>query len=88
MATASAARRRAVAGATAGGAAFAAYLLDYLGRAWDPARGVSVVSPFHFFEPSALVRGEPLRLSDVGVLFAIGIAGAAASYIIFTRRDI
>src|SRR4029079_8725621 len=39
---ASGARRRAAAGATAGVAAIAAYLLDYLGRAWAPAASFSV----------------------------------------------
>ena len=66
----------------------AMYLLDYLGRVWDPAAYPSTLSPFHYFEPMTLVSGTPLRVRDVAVLLAIGGAGAAASYAIFSRRDL
>ena len=69
-------------------AALAMYLLDYLGRVWDPAAYLSTLSPFHYFEPMTLVSGTPLRVRDVAVLLAIGGAGAAASYAIFSRRDL
>ncbi|HZT75897.1 MAG TPA: hypothetical protein VFA27_04515 [Vicinamibacterales bacterium] len=88
MAIASITRRRAVAGASVGVAALAAFLLDYLGRAWDPARSISVVSPFHYFEPTALIMGGSLNTADVAVLVGIGVAGAALAWAIFARRDI
>jgi ABC-2 type transport system permease protein len=88
LALAAAARRRAVAGAVAGVSAFAAYLLDYLGRAWEPARSISAVSPFHYFEPMAVIGGEPLGVTNLLVLGAIGLAALALSYVLFGRRDI
>jgi hypothetical protein len=88
LAAASGVRRRATASGGVAVAALAMYLLDYLGRVWDPARYVSTLSPFHYFEPMTLVSGTPLRVSDVAVLLAIGGAGAAASYTIFSRRDL
>lgn len=88
LAIASGARRRAAAGAAAGVAAIAAYLLDYLGRAWAPAAPFSVVSPFHFFDPMAAIGGQPLSTWNVGVLLAIGAIGAAVGFVVFARRDI
>jgi ABC-2 type transport system permease protein len=88
LAFAAAARRRAVAGAVAGVSAFAAYLLDYLGRAWEPARPASAFSPFHYFEPMTLIAGQPLSIRNVAVLIGIGLAATAVSYVVFGRRDI
>jgi ABC-type transport system involved in multi-copper enzyme maturation permease subunit len=88
LAVAAAVRRRAVAGAIAGIAALAFYLLDYLGRAWAPARTVSKLSPFHYFDPTALIMGQPLSAGNVAVLLGIAVAGAVASYVVFARRDI
>ena len=88
LAIAAAVRRRAVAVAIAAACALAAYLLDYLGRAWDPARAISRLSPFHYFEPMTLVMGQPLSGRNITVLLAIGLAATALSYVIFARRDI
>ena len=88
LALAAVARRRAVAGAVAGVSAFAAYLLDYLGRAWEPARSASVFSPFHYFEPMTLIAGQPLSIRNVTVLVGIGLAATCISYVVFARRDI
>jgi beta-exotoxin I transport system permease protein len=88
LAVAAAVRRRAVAAGIAGGAALAMYLLDYLGRAWEPARAISTVSPFHFFDPTTLIVGEPLSAWNSGVLIAIGLCGIATAAVVFSRRDI
>jgi hypothetical protein len=88
LALAAGARRRAVAAGVAGVSAFAAYLLDYLGRAWEPAEAISAVSPFHYFEPMAVVTGSPPSLQDLAVLIGIGLSGIAIGYLVFTRRDI
>ncbi len=55
---------------------------------WDPARLASRLSPFHYFEPMALLTGATLNGSNVGVLLAIAAAGTAAGYAIFARRDL
>ena len=83
LAVASASRRRATA---AGITAVAA--LDYLGRVWEPARLASRLSPFHYFEPMALLAGTPLSGGNVGVLLTVAAAGVAAGYAIFARRDL
>jgi ABC-2 type transport system permease protein len=88
LAIAAAARRRAVASGLSGLAALAAYLLDYLGRVWDPAREASRLSPFHYFEPMSLISGAPLSGRNVATLVAIGLVGAIASAVIFSRRDL
>lgn len=84
----SASRRRAVAASVAGVLALTAYLLDYLGRAWQPAARVSKVSPFHYFEPMAVITTQSLSAADTTILLALGAAGVVVSYIAIGRRDI
>ena len=81
-------RRRAVAASISGVVALAAYLLDYLGRAWDPAATLSTLSPFHYFEPMTLIVGQPLRSFDVILLIGVGLGATMASYVIVGKRDI
>jgi len=88
LAAAAAARRRATAAGMTAVAALASYLVDYLGRVWDPARLASRLSPFHYFEPMALLTGGALNAGNVAVLLAIGAAGVVAGYAIFSRRDL
>jgi len=88
LAVSSAVRRRATASGATAIAALAAYLLDYLGRVWDPARYVSRLSPFHYFEPMSLLSGAPLNRRNIAVLLAVGLLGTTASYIAFSRRDL
>jgi ABC-type transport system involved in multi-copper enzyme maturation permease subunit len=88
LAAASAARRRAVAAGLTGIVALVAYLVDYLGRVWDPLSHVSPFSPFHYFEPMTLITGAPLSLSNLAILFGIGFAGAIAASVVFARRDL
>ena len=88
LAAATLAKRRATAAAVAGIAALATYLLDYLGRVWEPARALSRVSPFHYFEPMPLIAGGDLNVANVGMLVAIGVVGIVASYWTLSRRDL
>jgi beta-exotoxin I transport system permease protein len=88
LALAAAAKRRATASGLAGITVLASYLLDYLGRVWDPARRLSEISPFHYFEPMSLVTGAGLSAPNVATLVAAGLVGTAASFIIFSRRDL
>lgn len=84
----SASRRRAVAASIAGVLALTAYLLDYLGRAWQPAATVSKLSPFHYFEPMVVITSQSLNAADAIILLAVGLVGVAVSYMAIRRRDI
>jgi ABC-2 type transport system permease protein len=88
LAVAAGARRRATAAGLTAVATLAAYLLDYLGRIWDPARLASRVSPFHYFEPMTLISGGPVNLANLTVLASIGIAATVIAYVRFARRDL
>lgn len=88
LGAAACARRRAVVGGAVGVAALAAFLLDYVGRAWTPAAGIGRISPFHYFEPTSLIMGSPLSLTNLAVLFGVGIVGFVIAYVVFNRRDI
>jgi hypothetical protein len=88
LALASGARRRATASGTAAIAALAAFLLDYLGRIWEPARLVSRLSPFHYFEPMTVAGGLAPSVSDVVVLLCIAAIATTIAYVVFGRRDL
>jgi hypothetical protein len=81
-------RRRAVAASVAGLLALSTYLLDYLGRAWEPAATISRLSPFHYFEPMVVITTQSLSAANTMLLIAVGVGGAIASYIAIGRRDI
>ena len=78
----------AVAASVTGLLALSTYLLDYLGRAWEPAATISRLSPFHYFEPMTVITTQSLSAVNATVLIAVGIAGAIASYVEIGRRDI
>lgn len=80
-------RRGHAAGATAL-LALAMFILDAVGRLWQPLRQVSRFSPFHYFSPFPLIAGTPLPLGDVVALAAIGLAGFVLATIAFGRRDL
>jgi putative exporter of polyketide antibiotics len=69
-------------------ATLAAYLVDYLGRIWDPARLASRLSPFHYFEPMTIISGGPINLANLAALGAVAVAGIAVAYVRFARRDL
>jgi ABC-type transport system involved in multi-copper enzyme maturation permease subunit len=82
------ARRR---GAAAGGVAllaFAAFVIDAVGRLWAPMRGVALFSPFHYFSPFPLIAGAPLPWRDVIVLASVAVLAAAGAHVAYARRDL
>jgi ABC-2 type transport system permease protein len=82
------ARRRSTAGALGGLLALATFLLDYVGRLWQPAESVAWLSPFRYYNPFDLVMGTPLPMKNLEVLGGIAVAGYIAAYFLFARRDI
>jgi hypothetical protein len=88
LAIGTASRRRSVAASVAGVLALTAYLLDYLGRAWQPAATVSKLSPFHYFEPMSVLTTGSLNVTNAALLLVIGIAGTLTGYLAIGRRDI
>ncbi|RPJ69723.1 MAG: hypothetical protein EHM24_04595 [Acidobacteria bacterium] len=88
LAIAAAVRRRGVAGAAAGLAAFALFLLDVVARVRDPIGGMARLSPFHYFNPLLLVAGQPIRPGDPAALLAFAAAGLVVALLLYTRRDL
>jgi ABC-2 type transport system permease protein len=88
MAIGAAASRRSVAGGAAGLLALTTFLLDYVARLWQPAEKIAWLSPFRYYNPFDLITGSPLSIKNVAVLGTIALAGFAASYVLFARRDI
>ena len=88
MAIGSASRRRSVAAALSGLLALVAFLVDYVGRLWRPAESVAWLSPFRYYTPFDLVMGNALPWKNLGVPSGIAVAGFAAAYVLFARRDI
>jgi len=88
MAIGAASSRRSVAGGAAGLLAFAAFLLDYVARLWQPAEKVAWLSPFRYYNPFDLITRNALPYKNLVVLGSIALAGFAAGYVLFARRDI
>jgi len=88
MAIGAASRRRSVAAGSAGLLALTTFLLDYVARLWQPAEKLAWLSPFRYYNPFDLITGNPLPLKNVMILGAIAVAGFAAAYVLFARRDI
>ncbi len=82
------ARRRGVPASIAGGLALTSYLIDYLARVWKPARAVSWLSPFHYFNAVDLITSGTLPLRDLYVLAATAACSFGLAYLIFARRDL
>lgn len=82
------AKRRATAATIAGLAAFATFVLDFVGRVWDVMAPVARLSPFHYYAPLALVAGNPLPPGDLVVLGSIGVAGCSLALAAWRRRDL
>lgn len=88
MAVAAAARRRSVAGGAAGLIALGTYLLDYVGRLWQPAEKAAWLSPFRYYNPFDLMMGNSLPPKNLLVLGAVAAGGFIAAYVLYARRDI
>jgi hypothetical protein len=88
LALASLSRRRSTVAAACGLLAFAMFVLDYVGRFWDTVTPVARISPFHYFDPFAMIGGRPLPASDLVTLFAIFAAGAVVANVVYARRDL
>ena len=88
LALATRARRRGVVGTVAAGLALTTFLVDYLARVWTPAATVAWLTPFHYYDPMAMLLGAPLPAAHVWTLVVAGLAGVALAYGIYGRRDL
>ena len=88
LARASVARRRAVAAALAGLAAFGLFLLDLVGRVREPLRGLSRLSPVHYFDPRRVFAGQPVDWTDSSTLLAVAAVGLTVALVAYQRRDL
>jgi hypothetical protein len=88
MAVASVSRRRSGVVALVATAALVTTLVDYLARAWTPVQRFAWLSPFHYYSPLDLVTGTALSWAHVLTLLGIGATGAAAAFVLFSRRDL
>ncbi|HEY6213832.1 MAG TPA: hypothetical protein VIW45_16175 [Vicinamibacterales bacterium] len=88
LAIASWSRRRATAGAICGFTAFAMFILDYLGRFWDPAQTLSAISPFHYFDPFGMLGGAALQFADVAALVTFTTVSVVVAHVAYARRDL
>ena len=88
LALATRARRRGVVGTVLAGLAFTTFLVDYLARVWRPATEVAWLTPFHYYDPMAMLLGAPLPTADVWTLVGGGLAGVAVAYWVYATRDL
>src|SRR5476651_1075952 len=68
LAAAAWARRRAWAQGTVALAAVALYLVDFLGSLWAPLRRFGRLSPFHYYQGSAILDGTANTALNLAIL--------------------
>jgi ABC-2 type transport system permease protein len=88
LALASFARRRAIPATAAGILVMTTYITDYLGRIWEPARRVSWLSPFHYYDPVGIIASVALPESNIWILAGTAAASTLTALAIFSHRDI
>jgi ABC-2 type transport system permease protein len=81
-------RRRSTAVGISSLLVFGMYVLDYIGRFWEPAADVARVSPFHYYSPFQLIGGQAMRITDAFVLVAFAVTGAVLAHVWYGRRDL
>ncbi|HKV38554.1 MAG TPA: ABC transporter permease subunit [Blastocatellia bacterium] len=81
-------RRRGVAAGISGVLALAAFLLDYVARAWQPAESIAWLSPFRYYSPLELLTAATLPVRNFLILAAAALGAFALAYLFFSRRDI
>jgi ABC-type transport system involved in multi-copper enzyme maturation permease subunit len=81
-------KRRATAAAAAGFLAFGTFVLDYSGKFWEAVRPYSRISPFHYFDPFAMIGGRALRTSDLLALGAMFTVSAVVAGVVYVKRDL
>jgi putative exporter of polyketide antibiotics len=74
---------------TAGIVALAAYLLNVLAELWPRIRPYGKLSPFHYYQPMAIIGGGVSTwAADVGILLAIAACLVGVAFVAFSRRDL
>jgi ABC-2 type transport system permease protein len=81
-------KRRSVPAAATGILAFTSYVIDYLARVWAPARWVSWLSPFHYFNAADMIAGAKPPSRDLLVLCCASLAATVLAALRFSRRDL
>ena len=88
LAAAGWARRRSAAWAPVALAAIATYLIDFLGLWWTAMPRIGRLTPFHFYQGSAVIEGRANTALDLSVLAAATVVASAIAYWQFNRRDL
>ncbi len=88
LAVAAFARRRATALAAGAIGAVSLYLLELLAASWRPLRGVGVLSPFHYYQGSAVMVGSADVFRDLATLTLMTLPMVGLAYFQVARRDL
>jgi hypothetical protein len=83
------ARRRGTAAGGAGIIGLALYFLNFLAEVWPRLRPYAPFSPFHYYQPTAIVSGTGGSwAADVMMLVAAAAALSLTAFALFARRDL
>jgi ABC-type transport system involved in multi-copper enzyme maturation permease subunit len=81
-------KRRATAAGSAGIVALALYLLNALADLSSAFRRYGPYSPFHYFQPMAIISGSSRWQTDSAWLLTVAAALSAIAYAAWSRRDL
>jgi ABC-type transport system involved in multi-copper enzyme maturation permease subunit len=86
---ASVARRRSSALGAAGLTAVFLYLLNLVAEIWSKARSFRFITPFHYYNAPAFIRGTNQEWPvDIALLFGTAGVLCIAAWHVYTRRDL
>jgi ABC-2 type transport system permease protein len=88
LACAAVARRRMIAMTPVALAAVSLYLLEVLAGAWPRVAVTATISPFHYYQGTAVLMGSNDSARDFLVLGVVSLACASVAYWRFSARDV
>jgi ABC-type transport system involved in multi-copper enzyme maturation permease subunit len=70
------------------GALVLSYVIDYFAAIWSALKPIQPFSVFDYYDPAVALSAGQLPLTNIVVLGLVGLAGAIAGLMVFTRRDL
>lgn len=70
------------------GIVFGSYLIGVVSALKENARGLKLLSPYKWVDPTEIVQHGGVNLTAAVLLVGIGFAAIAAATVIYSRKDI
>lgn len=82
------AREGAPAGQLAAGVTLFFFFLDYAVKIWPEIEVLGTLSPFHYYDPQGMLRGEAPWVRNLLVLFGVALVSGSIALLRLQHRDV